>query len=58
MEAYALSTEDKNAQKLFSDCCNQLDNVIKSFEGRVNYIEKEEPQYKVKKQMQQQNKQQ
>ena len=58
MEAYALSTEDKNAQKLVSDCCNQLDNVIKSFEGRVNYIEKEEPQYKVKKQMQQQNKQQ
>jgi len=58
MEAYALSTEDKNAQKLFTDCCNQLENVIKSFEGRVNYVEQQEPQYKVKQEMQKQNNQQ
>lgn len=53
METYALSTEDKNAQKLFTDCSSQLENVINSFAGRVNYIEEQEPQYKVKEQMQQ-----
>lgn len=55
METFSFSTEDQNAQKLFADCCDQLDNVINSFAGRVNYVEQEEPQYKVKEQMQQQN---
>lgn len=55
LETYALSTEDKNAQKLYTDCCNQLESVINSFEGRVNYVEEQEPQYKVKEQMQQQD---
>lgn len=52
METYALSTEDKNAQKLYTDCNDQLENLINSFSGRVNYVEEQEPQYKVKQQMQ------
>ncbi|MFP4662751.1 MAG: DUF1657 domain-containing protein [Halanaerobiales bacterium] len=55
METYALSTEDKNAQKMYSDYGQQLENLINGFEGRVNYVEDQEPQYNVKKQMQQQN---
>ncbi|QTL98912.1 DUF1657 domain-containing protein [Iocasia frigidifontis] len=57
METYALSTEDKDAQKLYADCENQLENMINSFAGRVNYVEEQEPQYNVKKQMQENNQQ-
>ncbi len=57
MESYALSTEDENAQKLYTDCCNQLENVINNMSGRVNYVEDQEPQYNVKNQMQQQQQQ-
>ncbi|QTL97546.1 DUF1657 domain-containing protein [Iocasia frigidifontis] len=39
METYALSTEDKNAQKMYTDYDQQLENLINSFEGRVNYVE-------------------
>ncbi len=55
METYALSTEDKGAQKMYTDCGAQLENLINSFAGRVNYIEEQEPQYNVKQQMQDQN---
>lgn len=55
MESYALSTEDKNAQKMYSDFEGQLDSMINSFEGRVNNVEEQEPQYKVKQQMGQEN---
>ncbi|MEJ6949855.1 hypothetical protein [Natronospora cellulosivora (SeqCode)] len=46
---------DQNAQKMFCDCCDQMDNIISSVEDRCNYIEQEEPQYKVKEQMQNQD---
>ncbi|MTI59348.1 MAG: DUF1657 domain-containing protein [Firmicutes bacterium] len=55
METYALSTEDKNAQKMYTDYGQQLENLINGFEGRVNYVEEQEPQYDVKKQIQQQD---
>lgn len=55
METYALSTEDKDAQKMYTDCGDQLENLINSFSGRVNYVEEQEPQYNVKQQMQQQD---
>ncbi|MFW6264711.1 MAG: DUF1657 domain-containing protein [Bacillota bacterium] len=55
LESYSLSTDDKNAQKLYADGCEQLESIINSVEGRVNYVEQEEPQYKVKEQMQNQN---
>lgn len=54
METYALSTEDKNAQKMYSDYANQLQQMINSFKGRVNYVEQQEPQYKAKQQQQKQ----
>jgi len=55
LKTYSLATEDKNAQKMYSDFENQLDSMINSFAGRVNYVEQQEPQYNVKKQIQQQS---
>ncbi|MDK2821961.1 MAG: hypothetical protein PWP31_1926 [Clostridia bacterium] len=58
MKTFALDTEDQNAKKQFSDLANQLDSITQSFKDRVNYIESQEPQYKVYQQAQQQAQQQ
>lgn len=52
MEAFAMETDDENAQKLYSDNAKQLENMINNVSGRVNYVEDQEPQYKVKQQQQ------
>jgi hypothetical protein len=48
-----VDTQDKNAQQMFNDLSGQLDNICNSLRGRVNYIEEQEPQYKISQQQQQ-----
>lgn len=55
LKTFALETQDKNAKQMFFDLSEQVSNVAKSLEGRVNYIEQQEPQYKVVQQAQQKN---
>lgn len=55
METYALETEDKQAQQLYNNGAEQLNQLVNNFANRVNYTEQEEPQYKVKKNNQQKN---
>ncbi|MBO8128036.1 MAG: DUF1657 domain-containing protein [Peptococcaceae bacterium] len=57
LKSYALETQDQTAKQQFSDYANQLENIANGFRGRVNYIEQQEPQYKVLQQQQQQQKQ-
>lgn len=52
LKSFALETQDKNAQKQFSDYANQLENIAQGLKGRINYIEGQEPQYKVYQQAQ------
>jgi len=52
METFALETEDSNAQDMYSNYAQQLEQMINDFSGRVNYVEDEEPQYQVKKEQQ------
>lgn len=47
LQSFALDTKDKNAKKMFTDMNKQLEQMSNSLSGRVNYIEKEEPQYKM-----------
>jgi len=54
LKTFGLETEDQNAKQMFFSWSEQVANVAKSLEGRVNYIEQQEPQYKVTKQTQQQ----
>jgi hypothetical protein len=54
LKSFALDTQDQNAKKMFSDYANQLENIAQGLRGRVNYIEREEPQYKVLDPQQQQ----
>lgn len=53
MKTFALETEDKTAKQMFANYAEQLENIANGFRGRVNYIEQQEPQYKVMEQAQQ-----
>jgi hypothetical protein len=57
LKSYALETQDKNAKKQFTDYANQLDSIAQGLKGRVNYLEGQEPQYKVFQQAQGQQQQ-
>ncbi len=47
MKNFALQTEDSNAKKQFSSYAEQLESISQGFKGRVNYVESQEPEYKV-----------
>ncbi len=47
LKSFALDSQDKSAKQMFSDLNNQLESICHSLRGRVNYIEKQEPQYKM-----------
>jgi len=47
MKTFALETEDKAAKSMFSQFAQQLDSICHGLSGRINYIEQQEPQYKV-----------
>ncbi|MDI6871093.1 MAG: DUF1657 domain-containing protein [Bacillota bacterium] len=50
LEQFGLDSQDKNAQKMYFEMAEELGQMIKRFEGRINYTENQEPQYKVKQQ--------
>ncbi|MGF7184384.1 hypothetical protein GGQ84_000467 [Desulfitispora alkaliphila] len=58
LETFALDTQDTQAKNQFNQYAAQLDDIANGIKGRVNYIEQQEPQYKVKQQAQQQAQQQ
>ena len=47
LKTFALDSQDKNAQQMFNDLGSQIEDISNSLRGRVNYIEQQEPQYKV-----------
>lgn len=47
MKSFALDTEDKTAKQMFSQYAQQLDSICQGVSARCNYIEQQEPQYKV-----------
>ncbi len=47
LKTYALETQDQGAKQMFIDLNRQLEGICQSLRGRVNYVEKEEPQYKM-----------
>ncbi|MBO8137760.1 MAG: DUF1657 domain-containing protein [Desulfotomaculum sp.] len=57
LKSYALETQDQNAKQMFGQYAQQLESICQGMESRCNYIEQQEPQYKVFQQAQQQQKQ-
>ncbi|KJS83746.1 MAG: hypothetical protein JM58_12155 [Peptococcaceae bacterium BICA1-8] len=58
MKTFALETEDKTAKQMFAQYAQQLDSISQGMASRVNYIEQQEPQYKVFNNMMQPQQQQ
>lgn len=52
-EMFAGETEDAQAKSEFYQYAQQLEGICQNFKQRVNYVEQQEPQYKVKEQAQQ-----
>lgn len=50
MKTFALETQDQNAKQMFASYADQLESMVHGLRGRVNYIEEQEPQYKVMEQ--------
>jgi hypothetical protein len=48
LKTYSLETQDQGAKKMFAEINQQLENICNTLKGRVNYIEQQEPQYKMK----------
>jgi hypothetical protein len=47
LKTFALETEDKTAKKMFAEYSQQLESICQGMKARCDYIEQEEPQYKV-----------
>jgi len=58
IKTFALETQDKTAQQMFAQYANQLDSICQGLNSRINYIEQQEPQYKVFQNMMQSQQQQ
>ncbi|MDK2822489.1 MAG: hypothetical protein PWQ67_876 [Clostridia bacterium] len=58
MKTFALETEDKTAKQMFAQYAQQLDSICQGISSRCNYIEQQEPQYKVFQNMMQPQQQQ
>lgn len=46
MKTFAIETEDGQAKQTFQHLAETLDDAVKTLEGRQQYIESQEPQYK------------
>ncbi|MCM8709722.1 DUF1657 domain-containing protein [Clostridium sp. SYSU_GA19001] len=46
MKSFALQTQDKAAKKDFQQLAKTFDDALQILEGRLKYIEQQEPQYK------------
>lgn len=47
LKTFALDTEDKTAKKMFAEYSQQLESICQGMKARCDYIEQQEPQYKV-----------
>lgn len=48
MKTFALETQDQQAKQTFLHLSQTLDDSLKTLQGRQQYIEQQEPQYKQK----------
>ncbi|MGI6553777.1 MAG: DUF1657 domain-containing protein [Bacillota bacterium] len=46
LKGFSMDTQDPLAKQQFSDLASQLDGIVESLRGRINYVEQEEPSYK------------
>ncbi len=54
LETFALETQDQQAKQMYHQCSQQLSQMVSQLEARVNYVEQQEPTFKISQQTQQQ----
>jgi len=54
LKTFALDTQDQMAKDMFINLNQQVEGICQQLRGRLNYIEQQEPQYKIQQQQQQQ----
>ena len=57
LKTFALDSNDQNTKQMLNDLSGQVEQISNTLQGRVNYIEQQEPQYQIKQQLQQQQQQ-
>lgn len=46
-EMFALDTEDQQAKQMYNQCRQTIGQMVQQLSSRVNYMEQEEPSYKI-----------
>ncbi|WP_366922308.1 DUF1657 domain-containing protein [Metallumcola ferriviriculae] len=54
LQTYSLQTMDPQAKQFYNSCSQQLEQMVNDLSNRVNYVEQQEPTYKVNEMAQQQ----
>gem|GEM_PF-146420 len=57
LQGFALDTDDPQAKQMFTSASRQLDQIVQQVSARTNYVERQEPTYRMD-QMAQQGQQQ
>ncbi len=47
MRTFALETDNAQAKQMYTDACEQLDQIIRNMQNRISAVESEEPQYRM-----------
>lgn len=47
LKSFSLDTQDPGAKSMFASYAQQLESICQGLRGRINYIEQQEPQYRV-----------
>ncbi len=47
LQGFALDTDDPQAKQMFTSASQQLDQIVQQVNSRTNYVEQQEPTYKM-----------
>ncbi len=47
LQGFALDTDDPQAKQMFTSASQQLDQIVQQVNARTNYVEQQEPTYKM-----------
>ncbi|NLG85655.1 MAG: DUF1657 domain-containing protein [Firmicutes bacterium] len=55
LKSFSLDTQDQNAKQQFDGYARQLDQIVQGLKARTNYVESQEPGYKMSPQAKKQD---
>lgn len=47
LQSFALDTDDPQAKQMFTSASRQLDQIVQQVSARTNYVEQQEPSYRM-----------